>query len=125
IDPVAGKVVEERLDDRPLELPRLDERLTGRRHRYGYAAEFDSLGDGPAFRGVIKHDLVAGGSEVRTFGPGTAAGEPVFVPAAAGSGEDEGWLLTVVYDGERDGSDLYVLDATDIDASAVAKVRLP
>ena len=33
----AGKVFEERLDDRAQEFPRIDERLTGRRHRYGYS----------------------------------------------------------------------------------------
>jgi carotenoid cleavage dioxygenase len=35
--PNAGKVFEERLDDRAQEFPRIDERLTGRRHRYGYS----------------------------------------------------------------------------------------
>ena len=35
IDPAAGKVVEERLDDRPQEFPRVDERRVGRRHRFG------------------------------------------------------------------------------------------
>src|SRR3954451_12392086 len=38
IDRAAGKVREETLDDHPQEFPRFDERLLGRRHRYGYAA---------------------------------------------------------------------------------------
>src|SRR5205823_4454961 len=36
VDLAAGKVREERLDDRGQEFPRMDERLVGRRHRYGY-----------------------------------------------------------------------------------------
>jgi carotenoid cleavage dioxygenase len=40
IDLAAGKLVEERLDDRGQEFPRVDERLVGRRHRYGYAGAF-------------------------------------------------------------------------------------
>jgi carotenoid cleavage dioxygenase len=30
----------------------------------------------------------------------------VFVPASPDAGEDEGWVLSVVYDAARDGSDL-------------------
>jgi Retinal pigment epithelial membrane protein len=37
IDLKTGRVFEERLDDRAQEFPRIDERLTGRRHRYGYS----------------------------------------------------------------------------------------
>jgi carotenoid cleavage dioxygenase-like enzyme len=40
------------------------------------------------------------------------ASEPLFVRAADGEGDDEGWLLTVVYDATRTASDIYVLDAS-------------
>jgi carotenoid cleavage dioxygenase-like enzyme len=40
------------------------------------------------------------------------ASEPLFVRAADGEGDDEGWLLTVVYDATREASDIYVLDAS-------------
>ncbi len=127
IDVDAGKVVEERLDDHPQELPRLDERLVGRRHRYGYAPGF-SIGDRPGdvrFGGLLKHDLDRGVTEERAFGAGQAAGEAVFVPASAGAGEDEGWLLALVYDGGRDATDLVILDATDFTGPEVARVHLP
>src|SRR3546814_2402472 len=35
VDLADGKVREERIDDNPQEFPRVDERLVGRRHRYG------------------------------------------------------------------------------------------
>ena len=38
IDPVAGKVKQERLDDRGQEFPRVDDRIISRPHRYGYSA---------------------------------------------------------------------------------------
>ena len=38
IDPTARKVTTRRLDDRPQEFPRIDDRLLGRPHRYGYSA---------------------------------------------------------------------------------------
>ena len=36
VDLADGKVRESRLDDHALEFPRIDERLVGKRHRYGY-----------------------------------------------------------------------------------------
>jgi carotenoid cleavage dioxygenase len=125
IDLDAGKVIEERLDDRPQEFPRVDDRVVGRRHRYGYATHFGIDDDGIQLGGLVKHDLQAGTTEERSFGRGTHASEGVFVPAADDTGEDEGWLLSVVYDEGRDASDLVVLDATDISGSPVATVTLP
>ena len=60
LDLATGKVVEERLDDRGQEFPRVDERLVGRRHRYGYAGAF--LENDSA---LIKHDVDRRTSEVR------------------------------------------------------------
>ena len=42
IDPAAGKVLEERLDDHGQEFPRVDERLVGRRHRIGWSVHSPS-----------------------------------------------------------------------------------
>jgi carotenoid cleavage dioxygenase len=125
IDLDAGKVIEERLDDRPQEFPRVDDRVVGRRHRYGYATHFGVNDEGIHFGGLVKHDLRTGASEARGFGPGAHAGEGVFVQAADDAGEDEGWVLSVVYDEARDASDLVVLDATDFSGSPVATVHLP
>jgi carotenoid cleavage dioxygenase len=125
IDLEGGKVVEERIDDRPQEFPRVDDRVVGRRHRYGYATYFGIDDEGIHLGGLLKHDLESGTSEARDFGRGTHASEGVFVPASGDAGEDEGWVLTVVYDEGRDASDLLVLDATDFSGAPVATVRLP
>jgi carotenoid cleavage dioxygenase len=125
IDLGAGKVLEERLDDRPQELPRVDERIVGRKHRYGYAPGFGVEDHGVQFGGLLKHDLAQGTTEARVFGAGESAGEAVFVPASPEAGEDEGWLLSLVYDAGRDASDLVILDATDFTGKEVARVHLP
>ncbi len=49
----------------------------------------------------------------------------MFVPAADGTGEDEGWVLSVVYDAARDASDVVVLDATSFAGPPIATVELP
>jgi carotenoid cleavage oxygenase len=126
VDLSAGKVLEERLDDRGQEFPRIDERLVGRRHRYGYTLEFpdtDLASAAPSSHGVIKHDFVTGASQSRSFGPGREADEFVFVPSAADADEDEGVLLGFVYDRRSDRSQLVVLDATSLET--MGSVNLP
>jgi len=68
VDLAEGKVRESRLDDRPQEFPRVDERLVGRRHRYGYAMQNKADTGAVAGDSVLKHDLVGGGSAARSFG---------------------------------------------------------
>lgn len=120
IDLVADKVREERWDERSQEFPRHDERLTGRRHRYGYAVGFADarLGDS-----VLKHDLSAGTTQERRLGTGIETSEFCFVPTPGGTAEDDGVLMGYAFDRERGLSDLRVLDAQTLED--VASVHLP
>lgn len=122
LDVSSGKAREETLDDHPQEFPRHDERLLGRRHRYGYGATYLP---GSAFGGAIKHDLVAGTSEVHDFGPGRVSLEPVFVPASDDAAEDDGWIMAYVYDAATDRSDVVILHAQDFTGDPVATIHLP
>ncbi|MBD5656065.1 MAG: carotenoid oxygenase family protein [Candidatus Eremiobacteraeota bacterium] len=119
LDFAAGTVRESKLDDTSIEFPRVDERRTGRTHRYGYAVHFDRHA-GP---GIIKFDLTAGTSRRKSFGPNCMAGEATFVPAAGETGEDAGWLLTYVYDGGREQSDFVILDARDLSVRATVNLQ--
>jgi carotenoid cleavage dioxygenase len=122
IDPSAGKVLEETLDDHPQEFPRLDERLVGKPHRYGYGAYW---GSPVALAHAIKHDLVAGTSEVHDYGPGRSTMEPVFVPRAPDAAEDDGWVLSHVYDAASNTTDVVILHAQDFGGDPVATIHLP
>lgn len=122
IDPVAGKVLESTLDDSYVELPRHDERVLGRPHRYGYAI---GLSDGFQHGDAVKFDLVAGTTERHDHGPGRGTLEPVFVPRSADAGEDEGWILAYVHDATTGKADVVVLAADDFVGDPVATVHLP
>ena len=124
IDLAAGRVAEQPLDDRPVEFPRVDDRLTGKRHRYGWAVE-NAANVGEAATRLVKYDLTTGAAQAHDFGPGRVPGEGVFVPAGNDAGEDEGWVLQYVYDATRDGSDLVILDAQRLGGAPQAVVRLP
>jgi carotenoid cleavage dioxygenase-like enzyme len=125
IDVSAGRVRESPLDDRAVEFPRCDERLVGLPNRYGYAVYTEEGADRGTGTSLIKYDVRTGGSATHDFGAGRLPAEPVFVPASAAAGEDEGFILTFVYDATRDGSDLVILDASGFTGKPVATVALP
>src|SRR3989441_3913069 len=128
IDLQGGRVRSEPRDDVPAEFPRVDERRLGRKHRYGYMAALgpDALDGGmPVFTALRKYDLVGGGIEERQLGAGTGASEPLFVPRAANADEDDGYVVTLVYDQARNASEFLILAASDIAGDPVARVRLP
>ncbi len=124
VDSAAGTVKEEQLDDRATEFPRVDPRRVGRRHRFGYAL---GTGDGIGVEhmSLVKYDLDHGSTERHDFGAGREPGEPVFVPRSADGAEDDGWVMTYVYDAARDTSDFVILAASDFAGPPVATVPLP
>ncbi|MEO1761659.1 MAG: carotenoid oxygenase family protein [Cyanobacteria bacterium J06629_18] len=119
-----GSVKEEKLDDVPSEFPRVNDKFLGQPSRYGYAGK---MGQGamPSFEGVIKYDLHSGKSQTHEFGKGRYGGEAVFAPRAGGSTEDEGWVITFVYDSNEDKSELVIVDAQNMTSEPVARVLIP
>jgi carotenoid cleavage dioxygenase len=125
VDPEAGRVSEEQLDDRAVEFPRCDDRRIGLGHRYGYAVYTERGADANAGTALIKYDLRGGAHAVHDFGSGRVPAEGVFVPASDTAAEDEGFILSYVYDAARDASDLVILDAARFAAPPVATIGLP
>ncbi|MDG2114035.1 MAG: carotenoid oxygenase family protein [Actinomycetota bacterium] len=125
IDPVVGTVTETRIDDRPQEFPRHNNSVGGRKHRYGYTAAVDLSTEGQMHGPIYKIDFDSGAVSEHDFGPGRGGAEPLFVADPQGAAEDDGWILTVVYDLGTDSSELHVLDARDVAGPAVAVISLP
>ena len=108
------------------EFPQHDWRLTGQRHRYTYLAgqaDREPAPDAP-FNGIFKIDHESGIRTGHALGAGQVAGEPIFVPRSADSGEDDGWLLSLVYSAPEHRSRLVVLDARDVESDPVAVAHL-
>ena len=139
LNPTTGNVTEQRVDERPQEFPRIDERRTTGAYRYAYTAgtgdtsdlgtpdtqDLEKLGDAAFGSTILKHDLEAGTTVVHDLGRDAAAGEPVFVPRASEAVEDDGYVLTFAHDPQRGATDLLVLAAQDLAAGPIAAVHLP
>jgi carotenoid cleavage dioxygenase len=117
---------EQALDDHAGEFPRFDERRTGLAYRHGYfQASALTDGAGRESRNGLAHiDLATG--NVNLWQPATAdlCGEPIFVARHADADEGDGFLLSVIFRGETQCSDLAVFDARNLADGPLALAHL-
>jgi carotenoid cleavage dioxygenase-like enzyme len=135
IDPAAGTVKQQRLDDRGQEFPRVDDRIISRPHRYGYSAVIGEVNraitvagdfsDDAFANAILRHDLSRGTTQAHEFGRDATVGEAVFAPAAPDAAEDDGYVMAFVHNPERGASDLLILAAQDFLGDPVATIHLP
>jgi carotenoid cleavage dioxygenase len=125
IRPGATEAIETPLDNRAVEFPRIDERLTGLPYRYAYAPmNPDETAERELdFSQLARYDLKTGQRTHRDFGPQAMMSEFVHTPKHADAAEDDGWLMGFVYDKARNSSDFWVLDAATLETQA--RVILP
>jgi carotenoid cleavage dioxygenase-like enzyme len=117
-----GSLKETLLDDRGNDFPRINGRYGGKNYRYMYTAHW---GDQVEFGPAMKHDLQRGTTEVHDYGRGCMTSEPVFVRKPGAAAEDDGWIISSVYDPGRHRSDIVILEAQDFAGEPVATIRLP
>ena len=116
----------EPLDDLATEFPRIDDRWTGLKHRHGYTGAI--LGEklpGSPFDTIVHFDLAKNARETWSPGPGDFVMEPVIASKTATKAEADGYLLTVVFRGNENRSDLVILDAQNVKAGPIATAKLP
>ncbi|MFJ4965383.1 carotenoid oxygenase family protein [Streptomyces sp. NPDC088729] len=131
IDPVAGTLRRTQLDDRRIELPRIDDRMTGRPHRRSAVAA-----DSGRTAGLLSGEYDAlrwydhRGSETasQTWNAGDlSVGEPVFAPAPGpdGGDSDGGYWMTFATDRTDGTSWFLIIPDQDPASGPVARVRIP
>lgn len=129
IDTTNGRVHEEQIDDRSAEFPRVADSVIGLEHRYGYMMSMSHPGtpDDPmsAAGAILKYDRETGERSDIELGQGRVGGEPVFVAADNAKSEDDGYLMTYVYDANTDESQFVIMDAASMDNEPVAAIDLP
>jgi beta,beta-carotene 9',10'-dioxygenase len=107
-----ASVTRRTLADVPLELPRINyAAYAGKSYRYVWGTGIEAKGD--FLDSIVKIDTKTG--KVATwYAAGLYPGEPVFVPSPAAKAEDDGVLLSIVLDTDKELSFLLVLDAASL-----------
>lgn len=119
-----GRTVERQLDDDLSEFPSIPQALTGRRTRYAYNMHINN-DETLLFDGLMKYDLEHGTAQTYWFGDGRWGSEAPFAPRPDSRAEDDGYVVSYVYDEREQRSDVVVLDAADLSAGPICRVKLP
>ena len=128
IDLPSGTVTEEQIDDRPGDFGRVADKVVGLDAQYGYLMAMAGEGNSeePVYGSSLwKYDLHTGACWEHHLGDAVRGGEPVFASDPNSDGEDEGWVITIVHNEEKNSSKLIIIDAQDFGADPVAVVHLP
>ena len=134
IDLDAGTVSRSVLyDATAAEHPKINPAYAGRPTRFVWFTAAAPGANPPGVSGppqaIMKLDTLTGGTEAWVPGPRVFTEEVVFVPTGGlagpgGAAEDDGWLLAMTFDAATKTSSLVILDAADVGAGPVAKVKL-
>ena len=111
------------IDDLAGEFPRFDERRAGLGYRHGWFAARLRSGSEMIFDSLVHIDFARGDRQLYTLPPGDVPSEPVFVPR--GACEGDGWILSVIYRGAENRSDIAIFEARDIAAGPIGTAKLP
>lgn len=117
-------VERQQLEERCCEFPSLHPKNVGRPYRYLFTgAAHNPTGNAP-LQAILKLDVTTGEQQLWSAAPKGYVSEPIFVPRPDSNQEDDGWVLTVVYDSTRHRSDVVILDGRDLNQGPVARLHL-
>jgi carotenoid cleavage dioxygenase len=126
IDLASGRVSEEQLDDAAADFPRVNDALVGLPTRWGYTASLNSTAPTLTLGSrLYNYDLTSGARITHDFGKASHLGEPIFVAREGAVAEDDGWVMALRHDEDRDESVLAILDAQAFAAAPVAEIIMP
>jgi len=119
------KTVQRRLlEERCCEFPYVHPNHVGHPYRYLFmGAAHNPTGNAP-LQALLKLDAVTGEQQLWSAAPQGYVSEPIFVPRPDGTEEDDGWVLSLVYDASRHRSDVVILDGRDFNRGPVARLHL-
>ena len=120
-----GTVERQLLESTCCEFPVVNPDKVGKDYRYLFiGAAHQDTGRNAPLQAIMKLDLVTGERQSHSFAPHGYVSEPIFVPKPNATEEDEGWILTLVYNGKEHRSSLAILDGQNINGDPVALLHL-
>lgn len=118
-------VKEEVLDTASFEFPRTDDRVQNYAHRHAYGVGSKKAEAALTMDSLFHYDTKTGKRADWFAGEGAFIGEPIFAPRKGSTGEADGYVVMLRYDGKRNQSDLLIFDALKIEAGPRATIRVP
>ena len=122
IDINAGKVLSnDPLSDLECEFPTVAPQTVGQQHNSLFFCHKSPPKNEEYFNSIGRLNPDSGQIDQTIFAPGSYPVEPIYVPSSNGSD----WILTVVFDGNKDQSTVQILQADNLAAGPICVLELP
>ncbi|MEG4302140.1 carotenoid oxygenase family protein [Microcoleus sp. D3_18a_C4] len=125
LNPLTAKVTGiEELLDKPCEFPIVPAAEIGQDARYIYLAMYRPDVDivPERFGAIARLDTQTRNLTIADLGENRYPTEPIYVPDIS---SEKGWIVTVVYDGNSDSSEVWIFDSDGLSREPVCKLELP
>jgi len=125
LNPLTAKVTGiEELLDKPCEFPIVPAAEVGQDSRYIYVAMYRPQVDIVAERygAIARLDTQTRNLTIADCGENRYPAEPIYVPDIF---SEKGWIVTVVYDGNSDKSEVWIFDSDGLERAPVCQLELP
>ena len=126
LNPLTGKVIKiEQLSDKHCEFPSVPQQNVGKFSRYTYMSGFQVGTDmgKELLNNIACFDHQTGTLTEVNIGENRYPSEPIYVQDSQKS--EQGWLLTVVYDGNTHSSEVWVFASDALNQEPICKLGLP
>ncbi|HEY9650685.1 MAG TPA: carotenoid oxygenase family protein [Coleofasciculaceae cyanobacterium] len=117
-------VSRQRLAERCCEFPSIHPDYVGRSYRYLFMGTAHNPTGNAPLQAILKLDVRTGTEQVWSAAPQGYVSEPIFVPKPEATGEDDGWVLTLVYNARYHRSEVVILDGRDLNRKPIARLHL-
>ena len=125
LNPQTAKVTEiEELLDKSCEFPIVPAAEIGQASRYIYLAMYQPDVDMVAelYGAIARLDTETRNLTIADMGENRYPAEPIYVPDIS---SEKGWILTVVYDGNSDKSEVWIFDSDGLSHAPICTLKLP
>ncbi len=112
------------MENRCCEFPWVHPQRMGHDYRYVFVGAAHAASGNAPLQAILKIDYQTGERQLWSAAPKGFVSEPVFVPRTGATDEDDGWVLTLVYDSSHHRSDVVILDACNLNQGPVARLHL-
>ncbi|BAZ40873.1 carotenoid oxygenase [Calothrix sp. NIES-4101] len=126
LNPQTGKVLKiEKIFDNHCEFPSVPPENVGKESRHAYLSTFRNPAEmkGELLNAIAHYDYSKDVLTIANLGSNHYPSEPIYVQDK--ENPLQAWILTVVYNGTEDGSEVWIYDAQKLNEEPICKLKLP
>ena len=124
LHPVKGFISKDLLSNDQVYFGVINSNMSAAKHRYIYAAAGALGADIAPPQGITKYDLVSNTQESWFPESYEFCGEPMYAQRQGDDSEDGGYILSVLFNGKEESSELVVLRADNVKQGPIARIPL-